>query len=202
MVRYQECKKFLRQITLPLRPTLVAVVVIIIIFTSVGVGYFSYNSAWQSINQLWRNLSQTLADTTTDKSLDYLRSAPPFLKFTSNLTEHEEIDVDNVFAIMDYCKDSLNAFPNFYLVYFAKLDGSVVGALRTKDYIQGIWYVMDPFPVDPKNPTRERSYKLDQMRLWGCRCRWGDDDPRSALFGSLLLSIQMAVGLSLIFLRS
>lgn len=174
-------KKIAACLPLPLRPTLVTTVVIMIILTGAAIGYSSYVNSSKSVNLLWHNLARQIASDTSTKTLDYLKSAEPFLTFTLNLEKSGQLNVTNPFSVMTYCASAINSIENFILVYYAKPDGSFIGALRSENKILG--YLFQKETGAPKGfSTKKRVYEY-QNNTWVLKEEgWDNYDSRNRPF--------------------
>ncbi len=169
MKSLEKARHYLFQITMPLRPTLVTAVVMSIIITGLAVGISAYKNSVKSIHALWINLSTEIADRSSSMTLDFLKSAQPFLHFTESLTETKQVDITNPFTVMSYCASALESFPQFIWIYYVNTDGTALGAMRTEDPklpIAGWWLSVDPKSTQDQPKTINRRFRYTTEQKW------------------------------------
>lgn len=168
-------------IKLPLRPTLVTAVVMLVVITGLGVGISAYHNSVKATNLLWSNLSKEISDLTTNKTLNYFVAGPEFLEYTEKMSLFHEIDFSDPFKILTHCASALSAFPNFFWVYYATNEGELFAARHGTDVegeMIGIWYQIQKHPDDPQNSTLKRDYRFKEGQWILEGTSWNNYDPR------------------------
>ncbi|MBJ71339.1 MAG: hypothetical protein CMN31_08350 [Sandaracinus sp.] len=78
---------------LPLRPTLLSVVVLLILLAAGGVGALAYGSSSRIVDDLWGDLAEQLAHATTQRALRYFEPAPPYVELTRQQATSGRLDL-------------------------------------------------------------------------------------------------------------
>jgi adenylate cyclase len=129
---------------LPFRPTLVSMVVALILLGSGTVGALAYASSYAVVEQLWRELSQELASTTTHRTLRYLEPAAPALETTRRLATMGLLSPSDPEALLAYFAAVMEANPSFTWVSHAGEDGRYLAVYRTPGgELRGTWRTVE-----------------------------------------------------------
>lgn len=118
---------------LPLQPTLVTVVVLLIVAGAGGVGLLAYRSSRVVVDDLWQRLSGELASRTTQRTLRYLEPAVPAIHATQELAKRGRIDMDDEMSILRHLRAMLIANPQFTWMSHASEDGTYLAVHRTPE---------------------------------------------------------------------
>ncbi|MCA9670751.1 MAG: hypothetical protein KC503_34380 [Myxococcales bacterium] len=131
---------------LPLRPTLLSVVVMLILGGAGGVGFIAYSSSRGIVDKLWNDLARQLVTATTQRTLRYFAPARPYIELTRRQAETRRLLVGPFDAeteprgLLDYFRAAIEANPNFTWASFGGVDGTYVAAYRRKGgAIRAVW---------------------------------------------------------------
>src|SRR5256885_371286 len=117
---------------LPLRPTLVTVVVGLILLTAGTVGYSAYSSSRRVLAHLWHNFSAEIAANATQRTLRFLEPAVPAVALEQQLARDGILDpVAKRMPALEYFEDVLLANPSFPWVSYGGADGAYIAVHRT-----------------------------------------------------------------------
>ena len=112
----------------------------LILLAAGGTGLSAYASSRRALASLWQNLSGSVADSITQRSLRYLEPAVPYMGMTDRLAKDRKIDPDDRMAILDYFKAGLTANPEFTWASYGDETGSYLAAYRTPNgEVHGTW---------------------------------------------------------------
>jgi adenylate cyclase len=165
---------------LPLRPTLVTVVVGLILVTAGTVGYSAYSSSRRVLSHLWHNFSAEIAANATQRTLRFLEPAVPAVALEEQLAHDGILDpIKKQQPALEYFEDVLLANPSFTWVSYGSANGLYLAVHRTA--AGGIQATLrEPVMVDGKPRTRWRDFLHNAAGGWE---PWRDDtneeyDPR------------------------
>ena len=165
---------------LPLRPTLVTVVVGLILLTAGTVGYSAYRSSRRVLSDLWHAFSAEIAANATQRTLRFLEPAVPAVALEQQLAHDGVLDpLGKRMAALEYFDDVLQANPSFTWVSYGGADGTYLAVHRTA--AGGLQATLrEPTVADGKNVTRWRDFLRGAKGGWE---PWRDDtkeryDPR------------------------
>lgn len=174
---------------LPLRPTLVSVVVLLILAGAGGVGLLAYLSSVRIVDHLWTGYADQLAAATTQRTLRYFEPAAPYVSLTQDDAIDSRLDLGPwnesapPQAMLEHFRAAIEAHPEFTWASFGSADGTYVAVHRDPEgNIRGVWRT----PLD-ENHTRMRELVPDAEHIqdgqqWGWRIVEsrddGDYDPR------------------------
>ncbi len=117
---------------LPLRPTLVTVVGLLIVLGAGGVGLSAYFSSRRVVDGLFRDLAQQIGSATTQRTLRYLEPAEPYARMTDRLMAAGRLSATDEDALLDHFGAAVDANPSFTWASFARIDGTYVAVQRTE----------------------------------------------------------------------
>jgi adenylate cyclase len=159
---------------LPLRPTLVTVVVALIVSGSAIVGWLAYLTSTRVVGDLWYELSENVASVTSERALRYFESARPYVEMTRAQAERERLDVSDPMSLLDHFRAAVEANPEFTWASYAAADGTYTAAYRDSDAgLLATWR-----EVLPDGSSRHRTF-APEGASWTLRSdRPGDYDPR------------------------
>ena len=174
---------------LPLRPTLVSVVVLLILAGAGGVGALAYVSSVRIVDHLWTGYADQLAGATTQRTLRYFEPAAPYVAITRDLSIDGRLDLGPFNeaappeAMLEHFRAAIEAHPEFTWASYGSADGTYVAVHRDPEgAIRGVWRT----PIDGGR-TRMRELVPDPAaRERGAAFGWrvvetrddGDYDPR------------------------
>src|ERR1041384_4949686 len=166
---------------LPLRPTLVTVVVGLILLTAGTVGYSAYSSSSRVLSHLWHAFSAEIAANATQRTLRFLEPAVPAVALEEQLARDGVLEPwSKRMAALEYFEDVLLANPSFTWVSYGSADGAYIAVHRTA--AGGLQASLrEPVMIDGKPRTRWRDF----LRTPAGTCdAWRDDtnesyDPRT-----------------------
>ncbi len=174
---------------LPLRPTLVSVVVLLILAGAGGVGLLAYLSSVRIVDHLWTGYADKLAEATTQRTLRYFEPAAPYVSLTQDDALDARLDLGPFneaappHAMLEHFRAAIEAHPEFTWASFGSVDGTYVAVHRDPEgAIRGVWRT----PLDGER-TRMRELVPDADAVqdgqrWGWRVVEsrddGDYDPR------------------------
>lgn len=165
---------------LPLRPTLVTSVILVVILTVIATGIPTYLNTKKTISLLWDDLAKELSGQVTEHTEDFFSPAHRLLPLSTRVVASGNLDLNQPLKILSYSHDLLRVFPDFGWVYFTKTDGTFMGAYRLTDTedIIGVIRVVDN--KDAQKPTLETLYTFDPInRTWSEKSQNRTDyDPR------------------------
>lgn len=169
---------------LPLRPTLVSVVALLICVGAGGVGVSAYTTSTRAIDALFRDLSGEIGAETTQRTLRYLEPAVPYASMTAALARQGRLPLDDEDALLAHFRAALDANPSFTWASLARADGTYVAVQRTAEgAVRGTVRSQDAaaseVPLEGEGPTRWR--ELEPIAGGGFRVteeRRGTYDPR------------------------
>lgn len=116
---------------LPLRPTLVTVVALLIFLGAGGVGVSAYVSSTHVVDQLFRDLATRIGSATTQRTLRYLEPAIPYASMTARLAGTGRLRLDDEDALLAHFRAAIEANPSFTWASLARADGTYVAVKRT-----------------------------------------------------------------------
>ncbi len=152
---------------LPLRPTLVTSVILVVLLTVIATGMPTYLNTKKTIALLWDDLAKELSAQVTEHTENFFAPAHRLLPLTQRVVASGNLDLDQPLKILSYCHDLLSVFPDFAWAYFTKTDGTFIGAYRafdTNDIIGDIRVIDNK---DVKMPTLQTLYTFDPInRTW------------------------------------
>ena len=174
---------------LPLRPTLVSVVVLLILAGAGGVGLLAYVSSVRIVDHLWTGYADQLAAATTQRTLRYFEPAAPYVSLTRDSALDSRLDLGPFNeaappqAMLEHFRAAIEAHPEFTWASFGSADGTYIAVHRDPEgAIRGVWRT----PLDDEH-TRMRELVPDPDHVqdgqrWGWRVVEsrddGDYDPR------------------------
>lgn len=149
---------------LPLRPTLVTVVGLLIVLGAGGVGLSAYLSSQRVVDGLFRDLAHQIGSATTQRTLRYLEPAVPYARMTDSLMRAHRLAPGDEDALLDHFGAAVDANPSFTWASFARIDGTYVAVQRTEGgALLGTVRSQDADvvsasagPLDGEGPTRWR----------------------------------------------
>ncbi|AKF04114.1 adenylate/guanylate cyclase domain-containing protein [Sandaracinus amylolyticus] len=118
---------------LPLRPTLVTVVALLIVLGAGGVGLSAYVSSTQVVDGLFRDLATRIGAATTQRTLRYLEPAVPYAAMTAELADHGALAIDDEDALLAHFHAAVASNPSFTWASFARADGTYVAVQRAEE---------------------------------------------------------------------
>ncbi|UJR83366.1 adenylate/guanylate cyclase domain-containing protein [Sandaracinus amylolyticus] len=118
---------------LPLRPTLVTVVALLIVLGAGGVGLSAYVSSTRVVDALFRDLATRIGAATTQRTLRYLEPAEPYAAMTAELARHGSLAIDDEDALLAHFHAAVAANPSFTWASFARADGTYVAVQRAEE---------------------------------------------------------------------
>ncbi|MDQ3030809.1 MAG: adenylate/guanylate cyclase domain-containing protein [Myxococcota bacterium] len=118
---------------LPLRPTLVTVVGILICLGAGGVGLSAYVSSTRVVDQLFRDLATQIGAATTQRTLRYLEPAVPYAKLTRALARSGRLPLDDEEALLEHFRAAVESNPSFTWASLARADGTYIAVQRIED---------------------------------------------------------------------
>jgi adenylate cyclase len=169
---------------LPLRPTLLTVVVLLILAAAGAVGLLAYRSSKNIVSELWDGYAEQIAQNTMHRTLRYFEPAPPYVEMTQNEVEDGRLSLtlttpegQENFDLLDHFDAALSSHPEFTWASFGDRDGTYVSARRLPSgQHQGLVR-----RVRPEGGTLIYTYQRTPSRDWrlvGEPTR-GDYDPRT-----------------------
>jgi len=165
---------------LPLRPTLVTVVIGLILLTAGTVGYSAYRSSSNVLRDLWHAFSAEIAANATQRTLRFLEPAVPAVALEQQLAADGILDPQKRMQTIEVFEDVLQANPSFTWVSYGGADGTYLAVHRTGG--AGVQATLrEPITVDGKPVTRWRDFLHTPDGKWEA---WRDDtkeayDPRT-----------------------
>ncbi len=115
---------------LPLRPTLVSVVILLILSGTGAVGLLAWLS-WTESNRLdVERPLERIARRTTQRTMRYLEPAVPYVRLTQRLARERSIDVEEPLSLLDYLEAAMASNPEFTWASHASTDGTYVAVQR------------------------------------------------------------------------
>ena len=125
---------------LPLRPTLLSVVVLLIVLVAGGIGALAYGSSSRIVSHLWSGYSQQISSSVLQRTLRYFEPALPYTQQTVAAAERRELPVGDPMRLLANFGTALDANAEFTWASFARDDGTYVAAHRTPaGDIVGAW---------------------------------------------------------------
>ncbi len=121
---------------LPLRPTLLTVVVLLILMAAGSVGYLAYQSSRSIVSQLWSGFAGQIAQNTMHRTLRYFEPAPPYVQMTERQVEDGRLSLATgdpqalPIELLDHFDAALSAHPEFSWASFGAADGTYVTVRR------------------------------------------------------------------------
>ena len=177
-------KKITIRKPLPLRPTLVTSVILVVLLTVIATGIPTYLNTKKTIAVLWDDLAKELSAQVTEHTEEFFAPAHRLLPLTERIVASGNLDLEQPLKILSYCHDLLRAVPNFGWAYFTRTDGTFMGAYRipNSDDIIGDIRVIDNKDAD--KPTLQTLYTFNQAdRVWTVKSENRTDyDPRKRPF--------------------
>jgi adenylate cyclase len=123
----------------PFRPTLIALVVVVVAVGTGGISISSYVSGKQRARLLWRELSGHLAREAMHQSLRFLEPAVPYVEQNRLEVSSGRLDLSDEKALLRHLKAALESHPSFTWSSFGRADGTYftvwhddTGTLRTE----------------------------------------------------------------------
>ena len=165
---------------LPLRPTLVTVVIGLIVLTAGTVGYSAYRSSSNVLRELWHAFSAEIAANATQRTLRFLEPAVPAVALEQQLAADGFLDPQKRMPTLEWFEDVLQANPSFTWVSYGGADGAYLAVHRTGG--SGVQATLrEPVTIDGKTATRWRDFLRTPDGKWEA---WRDDtkesyDPRT-----------------------
>lgn len=165
---------------LPLQPTLVTVVVLLIVAGAGGVGLLAYQSSRVVVDDLWQRLSGELASRTTQRTLRYLEPAVPAIHATQELAKQGRIDMSDEMSVLRHLRAMLIANPQFTWMSHASEDGTYLAVHRTPEGpLKATVRTQLPEAERGDAPTILRSFAVsDSGEIRQVDQKRGDYDPR------------------------
>ncbi len=121
---------------LPLRPTLLTVVVVLILMAAGSVGFLAYRSSRNIVSQLWSGFAEQIAQNTMHRTLRYFEPAPPYVQMSERQVEDGRLSLASdgegglPVDLLDHFDAALSAHPEFSWASFGAADGTYVTARR------------------------------------------------------------------------
>jgi len=156
---------YLKNVTFPLRATLVtsvvlsALLMVVLIFGLVG--FPVYLDVKNRVRDLWKDLARQDANIAAEQVINYFSSAPITLKTIEGLVEEKALNLSATEQILDICYRSLKENSNFTSVYYAKENGDFYAVYREGDAVIGTRRTLE---VDGK--TKVQDYSIGKNHLW------------------------------------
>lgn len=146
---------------LPLRPTLVTSVILVVVLTVFATGIPTYLNTKKTITLLWDDIAQELSGHVSEHTQNFFAPAPRLLSLTERFVASRNLQLDEPLKILSYCYDLLLVVPNFGWVYYTTADGAFYGAYRSldSDTIIGDIRIVDN--KDTANPTLQTLYSFN-----------------------------------------
>ncbi len=130
---------------LPLRPTLLTVVVLLIVLVAGGVGLLAYSSSSRIVDHLWRGYSQQISSSAMQRSLRYFEPAPPYVELTLRGALEGRLRLNDSENLLRHFHAAIDANQEFTWASYGAEDGSYVAVHRLPDgEIRGAWRTLRP----------------------------------------------------------
>ena len=113
-------------------PALITVAMLLLIgSTTAAVAWSGFRGAQRTVDELWRELAESLAQQTTSETLRFLGDAEPHTRMSAQLIEDGTLDPSNSSAFLTYLEHGADAFPAFtWVSYGDARDGNFMGMFR------------------------------------------------------------------------
>lgn len=134
---------------LPLQPTLVSVVVLLIVAGSGLVGVAAYLSSRQVVDELWQGLSGEIAVSTTQRTLRYLEPARPAIKSSQQMATGGgiQIDITDPWETLHHLRAMVAANPQFTWMSYSHEDGTYLAVHRNEEgVLRATWRRQETAP--------------------------------------------------------
>lgn len=121
---------------LPLRPTLVSVVAVLILLGAGGVGGLAYGSSSKIVDHLWSGYADQLAEAATQRTLRYFDSAAPYVALTNDEALDNQLrigpfDPESLpLPLLEHFRAAIEAHAEFTWASFGAADGTYVAVHR------------------------------------------------------------------------
>lgn len=118
---------------IPLSALITGTMLVLIVATTGVVGWSGFIGARQSVDDLWRQLADSIAHRTTSDTLRFLEDAEPHAQISADLIERGLLDPSNPEAFLAYLEHASDAHPAFtWVSYGDQRDGTFLGVYRTE----------------------------------------------------------------------
>ncbi|MBW1878680.1 MAG: hypothetical protein JRJ84_10000 [Deltaproteobacteria bacterium] len=114
----------------PLANLVTAVLVALIVLAAGSVGWSAYFSTRNTVDGLWRDLAEGLAERTTSETMRYIDAAVPFTRVSTVLLTNGELGLDRPEELLDYLEASLDANPNITWASMGSEAGTYLAVYR------------------------------------------------------------------------
>ncbi len=152
---------------LPLRPTLVTSVILVVLLTVLATGIPTYLNTKKTIALLWDDLAQELSGHVSEHTQNFFAPAHRLLPLTVRFVASGNLSLQDPLKVLSYCHDLLRVVPNFGWVYYTTPDGSFYGAYKSLDSNEIIGDIRIIDNKDATNPTLQTLYSFNQAdRKW------------------------------------
>jgi adenylate cyclase len=116
---------------IPLSGLITGVVLVLIVATTGAVGVSGFRAARRTVDDLWRQLADNLAERTTGETLRFLDAAEPLAELSVELFEAGVLDPDRPEQLLSYLTHALEAHPEATWISWGDArDGRFYGAYR------------------------------------------------------------------------
>lgn len=166
---------------LPLQPTLVSVVVLLIVAGSGWVGAAAYLSSRQVVDELWQRLSGEIAVSTTQRTLRYLEPARPAIRSSQQLTlaGGDQLDLADTWETLHHLRAMVAANPQFTWMSHSSDDGTYLAVYRNEEgALRATWRRQDIAPDVPEPTILEDFEVTDDGSFRPLSKKRGAYDPR------------------------
>ncbi len=118
---------------IPLSALITSTMLVLIVATTGVVGWSGFIGARQSVDDLWRQLADSIAHRTTSETLRFLEDAEPHTLISADLIELGVLDPSDPEPFLAYLERASDAYPAFtWVSYGDQRTGTFLGVYRTE----------------------------------------------------------------------